>query len=512
MEIRVQSGRLAEQRADVLIVGLFEGENQLAGAGAEVDEALGGVISELIRQGDVKGKRDELMLVHTFGKLPAPRVLLSGLGKREEYSLEALRSLAAVRVRYLRKLGVEHAATAAPGGSIPFSAEQAGQAIAEGALLGLYRFDVHKSVRDAANWQGSLTILTEHESQEGTRRGIERGRILAQAANFARDLANEPSNYMTPTDLASRALQAADEVGLECQVLDREDMVELGMGALLGVAKGSHEEPKFIVLTYKGDPGTDRGIGLVGKGITFDSGGISIKPAEGMQEMKGDMAGGAAVIAALKGIGLLKPPINVTAIVPTTENMPGGSAIKPGDVLVAMNGKTIEVINTDAEGRLVLADGLSYARKLELSPLIDVATLTGAVSVALGDVAVGVMSNDDALVAELISAGKDAGEKLWQLPLFQEYREQIDSDVADIKNTGGRKAGSLTAAWFLREFVDDTPWAHLDMAGVDMYDRERGWIVKGASGIPVRTLINFVLARAAQSQAARPAEVATAGD
>ena len=504
MEIRVRSGRLTEEAADALVIDVFEGESQPAGAGIDVDGVLGGAISQLIQHGDIKGKSGELTLVYTLGKLSTPRVVVLGLGKRESNSLESLRSVAGDCMRYLRNLGVGHVVA-------PVSSESAGQAIAEGALLGLYRFDLHKAPKPETTQIRSLTLLTQDESQaQACMRGVERGRILAEAANFARDMVNEPSNYMTPTDLASRAREAADEVGLECQILDREDMVELGMGALLGVAKGSHEEPKFIVLSYRGDPGTDRAIGLVGKGITFDSGGISIKQAEGMQEMKGDMAGGATVIGTLRGLGRLKPQINVTGIVPTTENMPGGSAIKPGDVLVAMNGTTIEVINTDAEGRLILADGLSYGRKLELSPLIDIATLTGAVSVALGDVAVGVMSNNDALVAELIAAGKEAGEKLWQLPLFKEYREQIESDVADIKNTGGRKAGSITAAWFLAEFVGDTPWAHLDMAGVDMYDRERGWIVKGASGIPVRTLLNYVLEQAARAGSARPVAAATA--
>jgi len=334
------------------------------------------------------------------------------------------------------------------------------------------------------------------------RRGVERGRILAEAANFARDLANEPANQMTPSALAEQAAAVARESGLECQVLEREQAQELGMGAFLGVAQGSRQPPKFIVLHYRGAGPDVTALGLVGKGITFDSGGISIKPAAGMEEMKGDMSGGAAVIAAMRAIAQLKLHVNVTAIVPATENMPGGNAIKPGDVLRAMSGKTIEVINTDAEGRLVLADGLSYARHLKLSPIIDVATLTGAISIALGNVAMGCMTNDQPLCDRIVQAGRAAGEKIWQLPLYEEYREQIKSEVADIKNTGGRQAGAITAAFFLKEFVGDTPWVHLDMAGVDFYDKEKGALVKGASGMPVRTLVNLVLSLAEEKGAA----------
>ncbi|MGI8554282.1 MAG: leucyl aminopeptidase [Dehalococcoidia bacterium] len=514
MQIRVTSGRLSEQQSDALVVALFEGEDRLSNVGARVDEALGGAMRQIIQQGDITGKQDELTLIHTLGKIGAPRVLVVGLGKRNLFSLDTVRITSAEAARRLRGLRLRSIAFEPFGVETGLQTEAVGQAIAEGVVLGLYTFARHKSSAESVRSLDSISIVaTDDSTAESLRQGVERGRILAGAANFARDMANEPSNYMTPTELASQAREAADAAGLECQVLDREDMVELGMGALLGVAKGSHEEPKFIVLSYKGDPGTDRAIGFVGKGITFDTGGISIKPADHMEEMKGDMSGGATVIAALKAIAELGPHINVTGIIPATENMPGGGATKPGDVLVAMNGKTIEVINTDAEGRLILADGLSYARKLDLSPLIDVATLTGAISIALGDVAVGVMSNNQELVDQLIEAGKQSGEKLWQLPMYREYREQIDSDVADIKNTAGnRKAGSIIAAWFLSEFVDQTPWAHLDMAGVDLYDRERGWIVKGASGIPVRTLINFAMDRAKASSEERQPEAAIGGD
>ncbi|MCH8949501.1 MAG: leucyl aminopeptidase, partial [Chloroflexi bacterium] len=302
---------------------------------------------------------------------------------------------------------------------------------------------------------------------------------------------------LTPTELAARAQALAADNGLECEVFDQPWMEEQGMGALLGVARGSDQPPKFIVLRYRG--GGDMHLAYVGKGITFDTGGISIKPAAGMQVMKGDMSGGAAVIAAMGAIAKLKPKIDITAVVPATENMPGGRAIKPGDVVRAMNGKSIEVINTDAEGRLILADGLGYVQAaIDGGPdaIVDVATLTGAISIALGDVAMGAMTNDDALLGRLQRAAEEAGEKVWQLPMYDEYKEQIKSDVADMKNVGGRNAGSITAAIFLKEFVDDTPWVHIDMAGVDFYEKVKGVTVKGASGIPVRTLVHlaFILA------------------
>jgi leucyl aminopeptidase len=505
--VRVESSDISRFQAKALIVNLFEGVTSPGGGTGAVDGALGGAITSLIRDGEITGKRGEMTVVHGLGRIPAGRVLVVGLGKPEAFTLDHVRDLTADACRRLRGLGVDEAASITPGAGIGgLEPGACAQAMAEGAVLGLYRFTRHKSTVEDQKELTALTLV-EHDTAkvEALQRGVERGVILAEAANFARDMANEPSNFMTPTELAAQARAAADEAGLECQILDREEMVELGMGGVLGVAQGSHQPPKFIVLHYKGDPSTDAAIGFVGKGITFDTGGISLKDPAGMEEMKGDMSGAAAVIAALRAIGRLKPRINVTGIAPATENMPGGGAIKPGDVLRAMNGKTIEVINTDAEGRLILADGLSYARRLELSPLIDVATLTGAITVALGNVAMGVMSNDDALVAQLAAAAARAGEKIWQLPMFEEYKEQIRSEVADMKNSGGRPAGSITAAWLLREFVDGASWAHIDMAGVDNYDRERGAQVKGASGIPVRTLVNFAL-MLAEERAGAPAK------
>lgn len=319
---------------------------------------------------------------------------------------------------------------------------------------------------------------------------------MAEATNLARDMANEPANYMTPTDMAEVAKKVAQDYELEFKVLEKKDIEKLGMGALLGVSQGSRQPLKFIILTYKGSRPSKTPLGLIGKGITFDSGGISIKPSEGMGDMKGDMSGGAAVIAAMRAIGELKPKINVTALIPATENLPDGAAVKPGDILKAMNGKTIEIVNTDAEGRLILADALSYAGKLKLSPLVDVATLTGACHVALGDVCSGAFSNNNELVEKVIKAGEDSGERIWHMPMDEDYKEQNKSDVADIKNTGGRWGGAITAAQFLAEFVGETPWVHLDIAGTARTDKEKRFLVKGATGVTVRTLVNLTLSLA----------------
>jgi len=494
MRISVETGDIRSLEAECIVVNLFEGVTAPGGATGAVNDALNGAISELIAAGDLRGKQGELTLLHSFGRLPAKRLLVAGLGKSAEFNVDRVRELSANIARFLRGKRVATFATIAHGAGIGgLDAAACAQAIAEGAVLGLYRFDRHKKPDDDATEIDAITILERDAARvSAMNAAAERGVIMADAANFARDLANEPSNVLTPTEFAARAEAMATANGLGFTVFDRERAEEMGMGAFLGVAKGSAQPPKFMMLTYSGG-GEGGTLGLIGKGITFDTGGISIKPAAGMEEMKGDMSGGAAVIAAMMAIARLKPAINVTALVPATENMPGGNATKPGDLLRAMNGKTIEVINTDAEGRLILADALSYAVQLDLSPVVDVATLTGAISVALGDVAYGMFANNDALVERITSASAAAGEKCWQLPMFPEYKELNKSMVADVKNTGGRNAGSIAAAFFLKEFIDDRPWAHLDIAGVDFFEKEKGTIVKGASGIPVRTLVNLAL-------------------
>ncbi|TAK60487.1 MAG: leucyl aminopeptidase [Dehalococcoidia bacterium] len=494
MQITVEPGDITNADAPCVVVNLFEGVTAPGGATGAVDRALDGMISELIASGDVRGKWGEMTLVHTFGRIPSPRVLIAGLGKSGEFTVDRVRDLSAAVAKHLRARRVERFSTIVHGGGIAgLDAEACAQAIAEGAVLGLYRFDRHKKPDEDAGSVEAITIVERDTTKVAAlRAAAARGAIVAEAANFARDLANEPANVLTPTELAVRAEAMAREHGLGCHIYDRDWAEQMGMGSFLGVARGSAQPPRFIVLTYRG-AGEATPLGLVGKGITFDTGGISIKPAQGMEEMKGDMSGAACVIAAMKAIAELQPAINVTAIAPATENMPGGNATKPGDVVRAMNGKTIEVINTDAEGRLILADALAYACKLDLSPVVDVATLTGAISITLGDVAYGVMTNNDGLLERVRAASATAGEKCWQLPMFPEYKENIKSNIADMKNSGGRGAGSINAAMLLKEFVDDRPWAHLDIAGVDFFDKEKGVLVKGASGIPVRTLVQLAL-------------------
>ncbi|MDO8491690.1 MAG: leucyl aminopeptidase, partial [Dehalococcoidia bacterium] len=369
------------------------------------------------------------------------------------------------------------------------------QAIAEGAVLGLYTFKKHQT-KDKNNGKELTELLVvdrEQASLPELERGIARGSIIAEATNLARDMVNEPANFMTPTHMADAARKVAAEQGLEVTVLGPEEIKALNMGGLLGVAQGSAQPPCFIILRYRGNPGSKNTLGLVGKGLTFDSGGISIKPSERMEEMKTDMSGGAAVIAAMKAIAQLKPKINVTGLVPATENLPDGKAYKPGDVLKAMNGKTIEIISTDAEGRVILADALVYARKEGLSPVVDAATLTGACVVALGHVCSGAFTNNQPFLEKVSKAAEVAGERAWQLPMYDDYKELNKSDVADMKNAGNRYGGAITAAQFLAEFIEDTPWVHLDIAGTADTDKTKGYQVKGATGVPVRTFVNLAL-------------------
>jgi leucyl aminopeptidase len=500
VEIKIEAGDIARHAAKAIIVNLFEGVTKPGGATGAVDSALGGGISQLIVEGEVKGKSGELTLIHSLGRIPSPRVLVSGLGKADKFDVNTIRNLMGTAMRRARGARATSVATILHGAGIAgLEVEACAQAVTEGALLGAYRFNRYKNngSDDAAAEVTTLTIVESDKAKlAAIRRGVERGRIMAQAANHTRDMANEPANALPPTALGERARALAAESGLECEVLDEKQIKKLGMGALLGVGVGSTQPPRFIIIKYRGKPKSNKTLCLLGKGITFDSGGISIKPAAGMELMKGDMSGGAAIISAMWAIGKLKPPVNVTALIPTAENMPSGSATRPGDVVRAMNGKTIEVINTDAEGRLILADGICYARKEGLSPIIDVATLTGAMQVALGPGATGFMATNDALAEAVTKAGDDAGEKMWRFPLIDEYKEGLKSNVADIKNTGNRNGGAISAAKFLHFFVEDTPWVHIDMAGTDDSDKDKGVLVKGSTGTPTRTLVNLVVALA----------------
>lgn len=491
MEIEVTSADITHVEADAIVVNLFEGLRQPAGATEAVDKALGGAIAQLIVQGEIKGRLGETDIIHTLGRLPARIVAVAGLGKQQEFDLDKVRAVAGDFSRALRKLNCHRIATILHGAGVGgIEPETSAEAIVEGSILGLYTFNKYKKP-EYEDLERMIIVEGDESKTTAVERGIHRGKIIAEATSLARDMVNEPSNYMTPTRMSEVARELAEKYSLKLDVLDSNDMAQMGMGALLGVAKGSNEPPKLIVIDYRGDEESKDTLGLIGKGITFDSGGISIKPSDGMGEMKDDMAGGAAVMAALSAIARLQPKINVTGIVPATENLPSGTAFKPGDILKAMNGKSIEVVSTDAEGRLILADALSYAVKHGLSPLIDLATLTGACRVALGDGYSGVFGNDQQLIAGVLKAASEAGEKLWHMPMPEEYREQNRSDIADVKNTGNRYGGAITAALFLSEFVANTPWVHIDIAGTAFSSKENGYIVKGATGVGVGTLANI---------------------
>ncbi|MEO6836647.1 MAG: leucyl aminopeptidase [Candidatus Tumulicola sp.] len=497
MQIRIAQDAPVSVHAGALVVPIFA-DGALAGVAKDVDAQIRGAIADAVASGEIKGKFAEVAFVHAKDE-PFRRVLAVGLGESAAFEGSLLARYAAVAVRYLGRRGITDFAIALPpqarGNEVA-----AGSFVAEGAIAGSFETTVYQGTPEKKIAIESVTLLAGGFDGAALERGIARGTVLGDAVNFARRLAITPANDMTPSILAGEAAAAAQDAALEIDVLDEERARKEGMGSFLSVAQGSAQPPKLIVLRYNGDPSSTELLALVGKGITFDSGGISIKPADRMEEMKYDMSGGAGVIAAMSAIGKLKPKLNVVGIVPATENMPGGKATKPGDIVKAMNGKTIEVINTDAEGRLILADGLCYAAKLGATKIVDVATLTGAVVIALGHAAAAVVSNDDAFADEFIAASKPTGERYWRMPYYEEYSTQMKSDIADLKNTGGRAAGTLTAGAFLRAFVDDaTPWVHVDIAGTAYLDNESAWQAKGPTGIPVRTFVALVEALAGSS-------------
>jgi leucyl aminopeptidase len=502
MDIGVSTRDVQQFDGDALAVGIFSDKGPLHGPAAALDEALAGVIAELRASGEVTGAADEVTLLHTLGKIEPSRVAIIGLGPRDRCTLERIRRASAIACRRLRKVRAQHVGLALASAERGINLAQAARAMTEGALLGLYEFQRYKSSKSAGDTAGDgddvhgecsiqeITILGRGR-EPALRTAVERGKVLADATNFARDLGNEPPNVLTPTEFGERAQRMAEEVGLECEVYGPDWMREQGMGALLGVAQGSAEEPRFIVLRYRGRARGEPGLALVGKGITFDTGGISLKPGADMDAMKMDMCGGAAVVGAMMAIARLKPNTNVTGIVPTTENMPGGKAYRPGDILRAANGKTVEILNTDAEGRLALADALSWAVKQKLSPLVDAATLTGAMVIALGHVRAGIFSNDETLERTILTASEIAGERLWPMPMDDEYGDMIRSEIADVKQVGGRPAGSISAAKVISNFVGDTPWAHLDIAGVNARNHKDAEWDKGATGFGVRTFVEL---------------------
>ncbi len=453
------------------------------------DKAVNAAAAELIASGEVTGKLLDTTLLHKPQGLKAKRLLLIGGGKAKSFSSYELRKLAGAALRNLKSKSLNGFVMVAP--SLPTGLPDAVKSIVEGAYVGSFEPNYYQSDREDKNIDG--LVIAAHGDEKALNAAADQGSIIGEAQNFTRDLANEPSNKMTPTILGERAKKMSDEVGLQCEIYGPDKLHELKMGAFWSVSQGSDEEPRLIVMRYEPKGAPEKPVlGLVGKGITFDTGGISIKPAEGMEKMKYDMAGGAAMIGAMRAIAQLKPNVRVIGIVCASENMPSGKAQKPGDIQIAMSGKSIEVINTDAEGRLVLADGLHYAKQLGATHLIDAATLTGAVVVALGFVNAGIFANNDEFYECFSDSLKKSGEKMWRMPVDDEYREMLKSNIADMMNVGGRWGGAVTAAMFLKEFVGDTPWIHLDIAGVAWMEDAKPWIAKGPSGTPVRSLVEFV--------------------
>ena len=456
------------------------------------DPAVLAAGADLVASGEVTGKTLEVTLLHKPAGLKAKRLLLIGGGKAKSFSTSELRKIAGTAVRTIKGKDLKSFALAIPAG-VSFSAEDAVKSIAEGAFVGSFDADYYKSDRKDQKIDEMVVLAPPKSDAKSLQAAIEIGTIIGEAQNFTRDLVNEPGNRMTPTILADRAKKMCEETGLQCEIYGPDKIKELKMGAFWSVAQGSVEEPRLIIMRHEPAGAPQKPVlGLVGKGVTFDSGGISIKPSDGMEKMKYDMAGGASMIGAMRAIAHLKPNVRVIGIVCATENMPSGSAQKPGDVQIAMSGKSIEIINTDAEGRLVLADGLHYAKQLGATHLIDAATLTGACVVALGMINVGIFSNDDEFYERFNKSLKASGEKMWRLPVDEEYRDMIKSNIADVVNSGGRWGGAVTAAMFLKEFVGDTPWIHLDIAGVAWMEDNKPWIAKGPSGTPVRSLVEFV--------------------
>jgi leucyl aminopeptidase len=495
MEVQGSSGSYKDVDVQAVAVAVFQGEKGDEGFLKELDEAAGGLVSSILESEELKGKEGETAYIHLSSSngLKAHRLLLVGVGSREDYGAASLSQMAGTAVRVLRGKSVKSIAIVP---RVDSDAGMAARTVVEGSILGLFELDKYRTEDKEKRQIERLVVIVDGEEDTVLNRRVEEGQIVGEAVNFTRELANEPGGYLTPTDMAERAREVANEFGLSIDVLDEARMTQEGMGALLSVSRGSDEPAKMIVLKYTppyaGDQSDNNLLALVGKGITFDSGGISLKPGENMELMKYDMSGAATVIGAMRAIAQLKPPIPVLGIAPCSENLPSGKATKPGDVVKAMTGKSIEIINTDAEGRLVLADAIAYAKTLGAMRIIDMATLTGAVSIALGDVNVAILGTDQALIDEVIEAGQEVGEKFWQLPLDKEYSKQIKSDIADIKNVGGRKAGTITAAAFLKEFADGVAWAHLDIAGTAWGEEARPYRSKGPTGIAVRTLINFV--------------------
>jgi len=491
MKTEIWAGKLESKKTDAAVLFLFEGE-KFGQAAGRIDAALGGMISRFMKRGDFKPRVGAVHLIYPEKRMAAERLVLVGLGNKSEFTLNRLRLAVGKAAPFARATGARNIALDAdvPG----FPAEDIAQALTEGCMLGLYRFLKYKTndERDIRRDLRTLTLVADKPAQvKLLRRGATTGGVIADSTIMARDMVSHPGGDMTPTIVAALARDIAKRFRLKVQVLERKQMEKLGMGALLGVAAGSAQPPKFIILEYRGN-GKEPFIALVGKTLTFDTGGISLKPPDNMDKMKDDMAGGAAVLGAIRTAAALKLPLNIVGLLPATENMPGGRAVKPGDVLRTLSGMTIEVINTDAEGRLILADALAYACRYQPAVIVDIATLTGACRVALGQEASGMLGTNEEFKQRVREAGEKTGERVWELPLWEGFYDLIKSDIADMKNAGGRDGSVITAAALLSKFVQKYPWVHLDIAATAWTEKDRPYTPKGATGIGMRLLTQFL--------------------
>ncbi len=490
MNVNISVGDFRSAEVDALVVGVFEGEaSTRSGIVNAVDEALDGSIRRLLDLGDFEGKHKQTAVLYTQGAVTAPRLALVGMGKSDEFDAEKAREAAGEVACQLRDLGVKTIAIPTPSDAPP----EMIQAATEGSLLALYQFNQHKTegLDDVKELDAITFLISDASGKSALDEAVALGSAIAGGTILARDLSNQPGNKLTPTALAEKAREVADTTGLSCEIFDLAELKKKGFGTLLAVAQGSQEEPRFITLEYVPEGEKRDTVVFVGKGITFDTGGISLKPGKGMEEMKHDMSGAAAVLGAMQVVGKIKPDLHVVGLIAATENMPSGTAIKPGDVVTSYSGKTVEIINTDAEGRLVLADALGYAKRYEPQAVIDLATLTGAVIVALGNLTAGMMGTDQALMNRLQAAGEKTHERVWQLPLWDDYDEQIKSNTADAKNIGDGTAGTIAGAVFLKKFADGYPWVHLDIAGTAWDMKGSSYVPKTASGYGVRLLVQL---------------------
>ncbi len=492
MKIDIKNQSILEHEADLIIVNLFEGIKIPGGATGAVDKALNGIIRKMISTGEITGELGETAVIHTFGRLKADKVLIVGLGKASIFGPEEIRKASGAAITRARQTNARKVGSIVHGAGVGgMKSEMATHSLIEGTMLALYEFDEYKRLTKKKKRIDVFTLLEmDKRKMRALRKGTEIGTILAQAQNSARDLINEPANNLTPKKLHQKLRSTIKDMGLEkiikLECLNRAQMKKSGMNALLSVTQGSDNEPQFVILRIKN---TNRPLTcLIGKTVTFDSGGISLKPPAGMDRMKGDMSGGAAVIGATLALAKAENKINLMTIIPAVENMPSGKASRPGDIVRAMNGKTIEIISTDAEGRMTLADAICYAERAKAKTIVDIATLTGGCIVAFGDVTAAVMGNNQKLIDSLLDVSKQTGERMWQLPLFEEYKKQIKSEVADIKNSGGRKASAITAGLFLQSFVHKAQWLHIDMAGKEIAEKKSFYAPAGGTGFGVRAL------------------------